>query len=151
MINLCLLVNCNEYFFFSIHLYSVLFNLIKMTSLLKTWLVKYKCACSAWFPLCQLHFCRKCSRLKCPICIIEEIDIIFCPNCLENNTSADSLQKRYRCPTCHECPMCGRNNFKFINFERKLSSKYFGRPIASIPLLSSMQRLSLDQQRFGNP
>lgn len=85
-----------------------------MTSLLQTWLVKYKCACSAWFPLCQLHFCRKCLSLKCSLCIMEEIDIVFCPNCLENITSAtDPQHKRFRCHTCHECPMCGKNNDKY--------------------------------------
>uniref|UniRef100_A0A914KIK3 Dynactin subunit 4 n=1 Tax=Meloidogyne incognita TaxID=6306 RepID=A0A914KIK3_MELIC len=78
-----------------------------MTSLLQSWLVKYKCNCSAWFPLCQMHYCRKCSRLGCPVCVIEEIDIVFCPNCLENVTNIDNQQRRFRCKNCYECPVCG--------------------------------------------
>ncbi|KAL7079115.1 hypothetical protein ACQ4LE_001514 [Meloidogyne hapla] len=78
-----------------------------MTSLLQSWLVKYKCNCSAWFPLCQMHYCRKCSKLGCPVCVIEEVDIVFCPNCLENVTNIDTQHRRFRCKTCYECPMCG--------------------------------------------
>lgn len=78
-----------------------------MTSLLKIWLVKYQCSCSAWYPLCQLHFCRKCAKLKCPICVVEEMDTIFCPYCLENISQTEALQRRFRCQVCNECPMCG--------------------------------------------
>ena len=79
-----------------------------MTSLLKVWLVKYQCSCSAWYPLCQLHFCRKCAKLKCPICVVEEMDTIFCPYCLENISQTEALQRRFRCQVCNECPMCGK-------------------------------------------
>ena len=87
-----------------------------MTSLLQSWLVKYKCSCSAWFPLCQMHYCRKCLKLGCPVCVIEEVDIVFCPNCLENVTNIDTQHRRFRCRTCYECPMCGEYRREKIYF-----------------------------------
>ncbi|KAF7635110.1 hypothetical protein Mgra_00005551 [Meloidogyne graminicola] len=72
-----------------------------MTSILQTWLVKYKCSCFSWFPLCQLHYCQKCTKLGCPVCVLEEIDVVFCPNCF------DTQQRRFHCKNCYECPICG--------------------------------------------
>ncbi|KAI1731619.1 dynactin p62 family domain-containing protein [Ditylenchus destructor] len=77
-----------------------------MTSLLQVNLVKYECSCGSWFPLCQLYYCRKCNQLKCPVCLNEEIDIVFCPHCMENNSNSDAQQKKHRCNICHECPLC---------------------------------------------
>ncbi|KAL3117911.1 hypothetical protein niasHT_005154 [Heterodera trifolii] len=78
----------------------------QMSSFLRIWLVKYRCSCSAWFPLSQLFFCRKCAQLKCPICINEEIDFVFCPNCMEKSTAVDIAHKTSRCAKCNECPLC---------------------------------------------
>lgn len=78
-----------------------------MVSLLKVGYINYECSCKVWSPLCQLHFCRKCDKLKCPMCLNEEIDIVFCPNCLENNSGNDSQQRKFCCNICNQCPVCG--------------------------------------------
>jgi len=82
--------------------------LAEMTSLLKIHLVQYRCSCGVWYPLAHLHFCRKCAQLKCLMCLNEEIDIIFCPFCLENaNSASDAQQRKFRCQQCNQCPVCG--------------------------------------------
>lgn len=99
-----------------------------MVSLLKVGLINYECSCRVWSPLCQLHFCRKCDKIKCPMCLNEEMDIVFCPNCLENNSGNDSQQRKFRCNVCNQCPLCGMKFLlikiffiSFINIFRKFT------------------------------
>ncbi|CAD6194213.1 unnamed protein product [Caenorhabditis auriculariae] len=79
-----------------------------MATLLQSRLVKYKCSCDEWSALSDLFYCKHCRALKCRGCSSNEIDMLFCPSCLENSSVTEARLKKYRCMSCNECPKCGR-------------------------------------------
>ncbi|KAH7696606.1 dynactin 4 [Aphelenchoides avenae] len=44
---------------------------------------------------------------RCSLCTNEEIDILYCPNCLENIPPSDARQRKNCCKDCNQCPLCG--------------------------------------------
>ncbi|VDO04036.1 unnamed protein product [Rodentolepis nana] len=65
------------------------------------------CSCNRSAPLSQLYFCRHCYDVRCGNCVSHEVDSHYCPNCLENMTSAEAKMRKHRCGNCFECPSCG--------------------------------------------
>lgn len=129
-----------------------------MCSYLRVNLIQYECTCKYLYPLCHLYFCRKCNRIRCPLCLNEEIDILFCPHCLENNSLTDSkyVGGKYFCSNCYQCPLCG-NFLLNLEFYKDMSviNKVFdfrkcfgGKNSRGFAMFSSMQRLFLDNKRF---
>ncbi|KAK0400076.1 hypothetical protein QR680_003341 [Steinernema hermaphroditum] len=80
-----------------------------MSFLLNTKRVKYECSCGQWLPLDSLYFCRSCVKPKCNFCAIDQIDITYCPTCLENVPPGDAKSRRHQCQTCNLCPLCDSN------------------------------------------
>lgn len=78
----------------------------RMAALLRMDRVLYQCECDDWWPLCNLYFCRHCSKIRCTSCSLNEIDSTFCPNCLENIPAGEARVKRNRCVNCNQCPIC---------------------------------------------
>ncbi|KAK0407286.1 hypothetical protein QR680_019118 [Steinernema hermaphroditum] len=77
-----------------------------MSYLLNTKRVKCKCSCGQLSPLDALYFCRSCVKPKCRWCVVDEVDFIYCPACLENVPLGDAKNRRYECRTCKSCPLC---------------------------------------------
>ncbi|VDL22597.1 unnamed protein product [Hymenolepis diminuta] len=65
------------------------------------------CSCNRSALLSQLYFCRHCYDVRCGNCVSHEVDSHYCPNCLENMTSAEAKMRKHRCGNCFECPSCG--------------------------------------------
>ncbi|EUB54988.1 Dynactin subunit [Echinococcus granulosus] len=65
------------------------------------------CSCNRCCPLSQLYFCRHCYDVRCGNCVSHEVDSHYCPNCLENMTSAEAKMRKHRCGNCFDCPSCG--------------------------------------------
>ncbi|VDM32658.1 unnamed protein product [Hydatigera taeniaeformis] len=65
------------------------------------------CSCNRSCPLSQLYFCRHCYDVRCGNCVSHEVDSHYCPNCLENMTSAEAKMRKHRCGNCFDCPSCG--------------------------------------------
>eukprot|EP01088_Endostelium_zonatum_P020009 TRINITY_DN7177_c0_g1_i1.p1 TRINITY_DN7177_c0_g1~~TRINITY_DN7177_c0_g1_i1.p1 ORF type:complete len:451 (-),score=110.68 TRINITY_DN7177_c0_g1_i1:38-1348(-) len=76
----------------------------------------YQCECQRFFPLQYLYYCQDCHAPKCNLCITQEIDCFFCPSCLDNMTTYDSIMFKNRCKKCFECPSC----FSLLSFSQKL-------------------------------
>eukprot|EP01089_Gocevia_fonbrunei_P000613 TRINITY_DN10613_c0_g1_i1.p1 TRINITY_DN10613_c0_g1~~TRINITY_DN10613_c0_g1_i1.p1 ORF type:complete len:419 (+),score=69.94 TRINITY_DN10613_c0_g1_i1:75-1331(+) len=68
--------------------------------------VKFQCCCSRFFELQYLYYCQECKDIKCSLCVSQEIDSFYCPNCLDNMTTYDSMLFRNRCKKCFDCPSC---------------------------------------------
>uniref|UniRef100_A0A1I8AEF3 Dynactin subunit 4 n=1 Tax=Steinernema glaseri TaxID=37863 RepID=A0A1I8AEF3_9BILA len=81
----------------------------RMSYLLNTRRVKYQCSCSKWLPLDSLYFCRSCVKPKCNFCVTDQVDITYCPTCLENVPPGDAKSRRHQCQTCNLCPLCDSN------------------------------------------
>ena len=56
----------------------------------------YECECERFFPLQYLYYCQDCHSPKCNLCITQEIDCFFCPSCLDNMTTYDSIMFKNR-------------------------------------------------------
>ncbi len=65
------------------------------------------CSCNRSCPISQLYFCRHCYDVRCGNCVSHEVDSHYCPNCLENMTSAEAKMRKHRCGNCFDCPSCG--------------------------------------------
>ncbi|EFP10593.1 hypothetical protein CRE_02713 [Caenorhabditis remanei] len=77
-----------------------------MSALLQYNKIKYECTCGKWRTLPDLFFCRQCFKIKCDDCSCREIDVIFCPRCLEPSSPPDARLKKHRCTNCNDCPNC---------------------------------------------
>ncbi|VDN18103.1 unnamed protein product [Gongylonema pulchrum] len=77
-----------------------------MSSLLAVNRVKYECSCGEWESLNRLYFCRHCSKIRCTLCVSQEMDTPFCPYCLDNVSTGEARQKKNRCSNCYQCPIC---------------------------------------------
>lgn len=64
------------------------------------------CSCGSLRPLIKLYFCRHCIVLRCGYCVSQEVDSIYCSNCLENLASSEAKLKKNRCGACFDCPCC---------------------------------------------
>ncbi|KAK7601664.1 hypothetical protein V9T40_009105 [Parthenolecanium corni] len=64
------------------------------------------CSCGSLKPLTKLYFCRHCVVLRCGYCVSQEVDSIYCSNCLENLASSEAKLKKNRCGACFDCPCC---------------------------------------------
>ncbi|CAB3409117.1 unnamed protein product [Caenorhabditis bovis] len=82
------------------------FTVRTMSAILQYDRVTYKCNCGIWKPLPSLYFCRNCFKFKCDECGMKEIDLLFCPRCLEVSSVPDSRMKKNRCFNCNDCPLC---------------------------------------------
>ncbi|TKR65133.1 hypothetical protein L596_025583 [Steinernema carpocapsae] len=80
-----------------------------MGTLYQTHLVKFECSCGQWSPLSCQYFCRSCVKQKCEYCVTDQVDITFCPTCLENVPPGDAKNRRHLCQTCYVCPICDSN------------------------------------------
>src|SRR5687768_5628995 len=60
------------------------------------------CSCGDSWPTDYLFSCIECKALHCPACVKEELDGLFCSNCLEYAHANDVY-----CPNCYLCPVCG--------------------------------------------
>eukprot|EP00397_Hematodinium_sp_SG-2012_P039337 GEMP01042931.1.p1 GENE.GEMP01042931.1~~GEMP01042931.1.p1 ORF type:complete len:564 (+),score=100.35 GEMP01042931.1:114-1805(+) len=54
----------------------------------------------------HLFFCDGCTKIKGRTELTDELDSWYCPRCLENMPSAESMLFGVRCSKCYECPLC---------------------------------------------
>uniref|UniRef100_A0A2P2I6C7 Dynactin subunit 4 n=1 Tax=Hirondellea gigas TaxID=1518452 RepID=A0A2P2I6C7_9CRUS len=79
-----------------------------MSHLFQSDLVKLLCSCGLLRPITAIYFCRHCLVLRCANCVSHEMDMLYCPNCLENMPSTEARLKKNRCGNCFDCPSCGQ-------------------------------------------
>ncbi|KAA0195581.1 hypothetical protein HAZT_HAZT006321 [Hyalella azteca] len=72
-------------------------------------LVRLLCSCGLMKPITGIYFCRHCVKLRCSNCVSHELDMRYCPNCLENMPAPEARLKKNRCGNCFDCPSCGQS------------------------------------------
>ncbi|KAI6211823.1 hypothetical protein M3Y96_00475200 [Aphelenchoides besseyi] len=72
--------------------------------------IQYECQCKSWSSLSYMFYCPDCKNMRCDCCVREEVDSIYCPNCLDSTSITDA--KTGYCSECYECPICGQNLIK---------------------------------------
>ncbi|KAF2349392.1 Dynactin subunit 4 [Trinorchestia longiramus] len=80
-----------------------------MTHLFDANLVRLLCSCGLLKPITGIYFCRHCLKLRCANCVSHEMDMLYCPSCLENMPSPEARLKKNRCGNCFDCPSCGQS------------------------------------------
>lgn len=68
--------------------------------------VRYVCHCGSLKPISKIYFCRHCLKIRCGYCVCQEVDLSYCPNCMENLPSTEVRLKKNRCSNCFNCPIC---------------------------------------------
>ncbi|KIW15458.1 hypothetical protein PV08_05504 [Exophiala spinifera] len=59
------------------------------------------------FPPENLLYCEECHDIKCPRCVTEEINAVYCPDCLFESPKVMVRGEGNRCPrNCYHCPIC---------------------------------------------
>ncbi len=59
------------------------------------------------FPPEHLLYCEECQEIKCPRCVTEEINAVYCPDCLFESPRVMVRGEGNRCPrNCFHCPVC---------------------------------------------
>uniref|UniRef100_A0A915DK82 Uncharacterized protein n=1 Tax=Ditylenchus dipsaci TaxID=166011 RepID=A0A915DK82_9BILA len=53
--------------------------------------ILYECSCGARSSLIELYHCFKCDCLKCPVCAVEEIQLLFCLRCCNDISPGENL------------------------------------------------------------
>ncbi|ORY82087.1 dynactin p62 family-domain-containing protein [Protomyces lactucae-debilis] len=59
----------------------------------------------------DLYFCEDCGCARCPRCVMEEVSVLFCPNCLfevpaKSSVTAVSAPEAVCGRSCFRCPLC---------------------------------------------
>lgn len=68
--------------------------------------VRYECNCGSLKPISKIYFCRHCCTLRCGYCVCQEVDLHYCPTCMENVPTAEARLKKHKCSNCFVCPCC---------------------------------------------
>lgn len=68
--------------------------------------VRYMCNCGSLKPISKIYFCRHCLKIRCGYCVCQEVDLYYCPNCMENLPSSEVRLKKNKCSNCFNCPNC---------------------------------------------
>ncbi|XP_053978943.1 dynactin subunit 4 [Hylaeus anthracinus] len=68
--------------------------------------VRYACNCGSLKPIPKIYFCRHCLKIRCCYCVRQEVDFLYCPNCMEIFPPTEARLKKNKCTNCFECPYC---------------------------------------------
>jgi len=79
----------------------------------------YLCTCSRSFKIEDLFYCQQCQNVRCSLCVAQDIDSYYCPNCLENMASSEANYFSNSCKKCFECPCC----FAALSFQTSSTSE----------------------------
>lgn len=64
------------------------------------------CPCDELVDIATAAYCTSCREVKCGVCLVEEVDAYYCPNCLENLPVGEAMVFGNRCSKCFSCPSC---------------------------------------------